>query len=115
MKLVNLPADCGLIGIDDLLSQWGPPRVLELFAAAASGAQLRVVLTPQFQFRPEGIFRVTAHGEQLTQTQSANFTASIVANTSVDDGVAVRREVEIDTNLMDESAHLQSPLRSAPA
>ena len=32
VKHVNLPDDCGVNGVDDLLSIWGPARVLELFA-----------------------------------------------------------------------------------
>src|SRR6185437_14534532 len=33
VKLVNLPEDCQVNGIDDLLASWGPTRVLELFNA----------------------------------------------------------------------------------
>ena len=43
MKFVNLPEDCGVNGVDDLLAAWGPARVLELFEAAVSGAELRVI------------------------------------------------------------------------
>ena len=47
--LVNLPEDCGVNGIDDLLAAWGPVKVLALFEAATSGARLEVTLPPQFQ------------------------------------------------------------------
>jgi hypothetical protein len=48
VKLVNLPEDCGVSGIDDLLGKWGPERVLDLFDAATSGTCLDIKLPPQF-------------------------------------------------------------------
>ena len=44
VELVNLPEDCGVNGIDDLLALWGPDKVLELFKNAFSGGRLHVVL-----------------------------------------------------------------------
>ena len=43
VKLVNLPGDCGVNGVDDLLAVWGPVRVLGLFESAVSGAKLRII------------------------------------------------------------------------
>jgi hypothetical protein len=100
VKLVNLPEDCAANGIDDLLAAWGPGRVLELFDAAASGARLHVIRAPQFQSRPEGLFRVTNQGERLSQVQLTNFRAAIITNIQLDDGVETRREFEIDAELM---------------
>jgi hypothetical protein len=37
VKFVNLPEDCDVNGIDDLLVAWGPSRVLELFERSVSG------------------------------------------------------------------------------
>ncbi|HXP87806.1 MAG TPA: DUF3854 domain-containing protein [Bryobacteraceae bacterium] len=34
VRLVDLPEDCGVNGVDDLLAIWGPARILELFASA---------------------------------------------------------------------------------
>jgi hypothetical protein len=76
VRLVNLPEDCGVNGIDDLLAAWGPARVLELFDRSLSGTRLEVVLPPQFQSRPEGMFRVTGGGERLSQVQLTNYGAS---------------------------------------
>jgi hypothetical protein len=59
VQFVNLPEDCGLNGVDDLLAAWGPARVLGLFERSVSGTSLHVVLPPQFQSKPEGMFRVT--------------------------------------------------------
>ncbi len=100
VKLVNLPEGCGVNGIDDLLYAWGPARVLELFDSSLSGARLQVVQSPQFQSRPEGMFRITTKGEQLTQVQLTNFQAEITTNIRLDDGVETRREFEIKSELM---------------
>src|SRR5207248_1574095 len=80
VQLVTLPKDCGLNGIDDLLAAWGPDRVLELFDSSVSGARLDVVLPPQFQSRPEGMFRVTTKGERLSQVQLTNYQAAITSD-----------------------------------
>jgi hypothetical protein len=99
VRCINLPEDCGVNGVDDLLSAWGPARVLELFERTTSGTTLQVVRTPQFQSKPEGMFRVTTRGEQLVEIQLANYRASIVTNFCLDDGVETKREFEIECEL----------------
>jgi hypothetical protein len=100
VKFVNLPADCGVNGVDDLLATWGPTRVLELFEKPISSTTLQVVRSPQFQSRPEGMSRVTTRGEQLVEIHLANYRASIVTNFCLDDGVETKREFEIECELM---------------
>jgi hypothetical protein len=100
VKFVNLPQDCGVNGIDDLLAKWGPTRVLELFERAVSGSRLQVVVPPQFHSRAEGMFRVTARGELLSQVQLTNYQAAIATNIRLDDGVETKREFEIVSELM---------------
>jgi hypothetical protein len=109
VQLVNLPEDCGVNGIDDLLAAWGPVRVLELFEKAVSGARLDVVLPPQFQARPEGMFRITTKGERLSQVQLSNYRAAITTNIRLDDGVETRREFEIKSELMGRSFQFTIP------
>jgi hypothetical protein len=96
VKLVNLPQDCGVNGIDDLLATWRPTRVLELFEKSVSGNKLQVVQPPQYQARPEGMFRVTTRGEQLSQVQLSNYQAKIKTNICLDDGVETKREFEVE-------------------
>lgn len=100
VQLVNLPDDCGVNGVDDLLAKCGPERVLELFDKSESVSKLSVVLPPQFQARPDGMFRISASGERLTQTQLTNYQASITANVRLDDGVETRLELEMECELM---------------
>ena len=100
VKLVNLPEDCGVNGIDDLLAAWGPARVLELIAGAVNGDLLHVVPSPQFQARAEGMFRRVQRGAVLQVTQLTNYKASIIANVLLDDGLEARREFEIETDLL---------------
>jgi len=101
VQLVNLPENCGVNGVDDLLAAWGAARVLELFERSVSGARLQVVLPPQFQSRPEGMFRVTTRGEQLlSQVQLSNYRAAITTNIRLDDGVETKREFDIESELM---------------
>jgi hypothetical protein len=100
VDVVNLPEDCGVNGIDDLLAAWGPEKVLDLFEASTSGARLDVVLPPQFQSRPDGLFRITTKGGGLTQIQLTNYQAAITANIRLDDGVETRCEFEITAELM---------------
>ena len=99
VKFINLPGDCGVNGVDDLLAAWGPARVLELFDRPAGGASLQVALPPQFQQRAEGMYRVTTRGQQLVETQLTNYRASIVTNICLDDGVETKREFELQCEL----------------
>jgi hypothetical protein len=99
VKLVNLPKDCGVNGVDDLLAAWGPERVFDLFEAAISGARLSIRLPPQFQSKADGIFRVMGQGEKLSQTQLTTFRAAIITNIQLDDGVEAKREFEIEAEL----------------
>jgi hypothetical protein len=100
VKFVNLPEDCGLNGIDDLLAAWGPAQVLALFERSVSGANLQVVQTPQFQSRTEGMFRVTTKGEQSSEVQLTSYKAAIVTSIRLDDGVESKSEFEIESELM---------------
>ncbi len=100
VKFVNLPQDCQANGVDELLVAWGPARILELFDAAVSGGSLHVVLPPQFQSKPEGLFRVAIQGDRQSQTQLTNFRAEIVKNVQLDDGVETNREFEIDAEIL---------------
>lgn len=109
VDFVNLPEDCGVNGIDDLLAAWGPTRVLGLFDASVSGARLHVVLSPQFQSRSEGMFRVTTKGERLTQVQLTNYQAAITTNIRLDDGVETRCEFEIASELMGRKSQFTIP------
>jgi len=100
VKFVDLPEDCGVNGVDDLLAKWGAAKVLGLFDRAVSGARLQVVLPPQFQSRPEGMFRVTKKGELESQVQLTNYRAAVITNIQLDDGVETRREFEIESELL---------------
>jgi hypothetical protein len=100
VEFANLPEDCGVNGVDDLLAKWGPAGVLELFEHSVSGARLEVVVPPQFHSRAEGMFRVTSRGERLSQVQLTNYQAVITTNIRLDDGVETKREFEIKSELM---------------
>jgi hypothetical protein len=100
VKFVDLPEDCGVNGIDDLLAAWGTERVLELFENSLSGACLHVVPPPQFKSGPEGMFREITKGEKLSRTQLTNFQASIKTSITLDDGLDAKREFEIAAELM---------------
>jgi hypothetical protein len=109
VDFINLPADCGVNGIDDLLVLWGALEVLKLFENPISGAQLHVVLPPQFQSRPEGMFRVAQTGERLSEIQLSNFRAAIKTNILLDDGVETNREFEIESELLGRPFRLTIP------
>ena len=100
MKFDNLPEDCGVNGVDDLLAKWGPARVLKLFEKSSSGVRLEVVSPPQFQSRPAGMFRVTKRGELLTEVRLTNYHAAVITNVQLDDGVDTKREFEVVAELM---------------
>lgn len=100
VDFVNLPPDCGVNGVDDLLAAWGPARVLELFQNSVAGARLHVVPPPQFESRPEGMFRITTQGERLLQVHLSNYRAKVITNIRLDDGVETKREFEIAAELL---------------
>ena len=97
VEFVNLPADCNFNGVDELLAAWGPVKVLALFAQPLAGIHCDVILSPQFQSRAAGMFRVVQKGERLTETQLSNYRASIKTNIQFDDGVETRSEFEIES------------------
>lgn len=113
-EFVNLPPDCGVNGVDDLLVAWGPEQVLALFSKATAGAAVQVVQPPQFVPRPEGMFRVTRKGEQLIETQMTNFRASIIVNNRLDDGVEVKREFEVEAELLGRAFEFSVPAARFP-
>ena len=100
VKLVDLPEDCGVNGIDELLASWGPERVLPLFEKATDGSKIYVKKSPQFEYRDDGMYRVSRQGEQLQEIQIANYNARVTASIVLDDGVEQRREFEIEAELM---------------
>jgi hypothetical protein len=100
VDFISLPEDCGVNGIDDLLAAWGPARVLELFQNSVPGARLHVVNPPQFESKPNGMFRITTQGERLSQVQLSNYRAAITTNIRLDDGVETKREFEIEADLL---------------
>ena len=100
VQFINLPEDCGVNGVDDLLAVWGPARVLELFDRPVSGMHRDVVPPAQFQSRPEGMFRTLAKGEHLSETQLSNYRAAIKTSFTLDDGIETKREFEIESELM---------------
>jgi len=108
-QFVNLPEDCGVNGIDDLLAAWGPERVLKLFEKPIAASRLQVVLPPQFQSRPEGMFRVTNKGEHLVETQLSNYRASVITNVCLDDGVETKREFEVQSELLAQTYRFTIP------
>ena len=99
VQIVNLPEDCGVNGIDDLLAVWGPTRVLPLFDRAMPVTWAESVAPQQFRSEPEGLFRVTAKGEQFSRVQLTNYQATIIGNIVLDDGVETRREFEIEAEV----------------
>jgi hypothetical protein len=100
VDFVNLPPDCGVNGVDDLLAVWGPARMLELFQNSVPGSRLHVVPSPQFESRPDGMFRITTQGERLSQVQLSNYRAEVITNIMLDDGVETKREFEIAAELL---------------
>ncbi len=108
VQFVNLPEDCGVNGIDDLLASWGRDKVLELFNHSVLGARPDVVVPHHFQSRPEGMFRITAKGGESTQVQLTNFQAAVMTNIRLDDGVEAKCEFEIEAELLGRNPGSQS-------
>ena len=71
-----------------------------LFKTSVSGARLHIVLPPQFESKPEGLFRVTNKGDRLTRVQLTNYRAAITTNIRLDDGIETKREFEIEAELL---------------
>jgi hypothetical protein len=109
VKFINLPDDCGVNGVDDLLAIWGAAKVLELFNSPTAAAQLQVVPTPQFEPRPTGLYRTVQRGERLSQTQLTNYCALVKTNICLDDGLELKREFEIQADLLGSSFRFTLP------
>ena len=105
VKLVDLPKDCGVNGIDELLASWGPERVLPLFEKATDGSKIYVRQTPQFEYRDDGTHRISRRGEQLQEIHVSNYNAQVTASIVLDDGVEQKREFEIKAELLGASHH----------
>ena len=97
VAFVELPTDCGVNGVDDLLAMWGPERVLELFDKPVSPAA--APLKSQYESRPHGIYRFVQRGGTSGVTQLTTFRAEIVANIRMDDGVELKREFRLACEL----------------
>lgn len=97
VQFVDLPVDCGVNGVDDLLAIWGPERVLELFDKPVSPAA--APLKSQYESRPDGMYRFVQRGGTSGVTQLTTFQAEIVANIRMDDGAEQKREFELACEL----------------
>lgn len=101
VQLVNLPADCGVNGVDDLLAAWGPVRVLDLFHNSVSGPRFEVAQSPQFRSTPDGMFRIVrSKSDEPLETRLTNFGAAVTANVQLNDGAEITREFEIEAELL---------------
>ena len=80
VKLVDLPEDCGVNDVDDLLAACGPERVLTLIGEATGGPRLQITRPPQFESRPTGLCRISRSGDVLKEVQLTNYTAAIKTN-----------------------------------
>lgn len=105
VKFVNLPADCGVNGVDDLLAARGPAKVLELFDAAESTERLSVTPPPDYRSTPTGLIRIAGRGDSFTQHQLTNFHAEILSNICQDNGVEITRELELEATLKGPKLH----------
>ena len=72
VSFVNLPEDCGVNGVDDLLGIWGPERVLELFKSAepAASKEQRNQATALVHLAEEARLFHTPEGEAFADVQS---------------------------------------------
>jgi hypothetical protein len=112
---INLPDDCGVNGVDDLLAKpEGPDTVLRLFEKPASNLRTEVVVPPQFESNPKGMFRVVTEGDMMRRSQLSNYEASIRRSVILDDGVESRREFEIESQLMGREHGFTIPATSFP-
>jgi hypothetical protein len=82
---------------------------LNLFDAAISGARLEVVPPPQFETKPDGMYRVSCQGELLSRRQLSNYAAKVTTNIILDDGVEISREFEIQAMLIGRSFQFTLP------
>ena len=99
VRCINLPVDCGVNGVDDLLSTWGPKRVLELFEKPTDATVIERSRPTQFQSRPDGMVRISTRGDQPVAIPLSNFLASIITNLMIDDGLESKREFELECEL----------------
>jgi hypothetical protein len=101
VDFINLPEDCPVNGVDDLLALWGPTKVLELFDRAVPATRLQIVQPPDFRSRPDGMYRIATKGQQqITEIKLTNYQAAIIANILLDDGVSTAREFEIKGEIL---------------
>ena len=100
VRFVDLPADCDVNGVDDLLAKSGPEKVLALLNGSAPATVLQIVSPSQFESTPEGLFRITGQGEKHSRYKLTNYSAAIASNVLLDDGVETKREFEIAAVLM---------------
>lgn len=109
VDFIDLPVDCRVNGIDDLLAGWGPERVLDLFKNPTPSARLEVKQPPGFEARPNGMFRLTTNGERISEVQLTTFSAEIISTTLLDDGVETKSQFEIAAQLMGRKSHFTIP------
>jgi hypothetical protein len=84
------------------LALWGPERVLDLINQPVDAEERWVASGPQFDARPEGLFRIQTRAGELHQTRLTNYRAAVLSDIKLDDGAEVRREFEISAELSGE-------------
>ena len=62
VRYVELPADCDVNGVDDLLAKSGPEKVLALLNESGPATAMQIVSPSQFESKPEGLFGSLVRG-----------------------------------------------------
>jgi hypothetical protein len=106
---VDIPERPGINGIDDLLGQDGPGPVLALLSQPKQFEEHARVR--QYQATPSGLQRVVKKDESDEESVQplANFTATIVGQVVMDDGVDETRDFLIEAWLRGRKVQLRVP------
>ena len=95
IRLINLPEDCGVNGIDDFLALHGPDAVLNLIDKPDADMVVKSAAPPQYRMGEGGIWRLVTRNEELIEIPVANFEARITENLCLDDGVETKRDFRL--------------------
>ena len=108
VKFINLPDDCGVNGVDDLLAIGAQRRFWSYSIAQRLLPNSRLFLSA---VRAEAHWSVSdrSRGERLSQTQLTNYCASVKTNICLDDGLELKREFEIQADLLGSSFRFTLP------
>jgi hypothetical protein len=111
-RIVNLPGLAAGESVDEWLAHGGTPQILQEMLETVpewSPSLDSPLKSGDYEWRLNGLYWLKRKDDQVIPMKLTNFTATILADVVMDDGVERRREYEIEATLQNRTSRFRIP------